>query len=111
MTSAIVNITKPFYKPQVSYCEQNIIRTSRFTLLADLISHLKVLIGGRGGVNIVFFLVCHHFEISHIGPLYHPRITPNPTFDILLAGDDVSCHLAMTHKDKFKDKYTDKDQY
>ena len=28
--------------------------------------------------------VCHHFKISNIGPLYHPRITPDPTYHILL---------------------------
>ena len=28
--------------------------------------------------------VCHHFKISNIDPLYHPRITPDPTYHILL---------------------------
>ena len=28
--------------------------------------------------------VCHHFKISNIGPLYHPRITPDPTYYILM---------------------------
>ena len=29
-------------------------------------------------------LSCHHFEILNIGPLYHPRITPDPPYHILL---------------------------
>ena len=28
--------------------------------------------------------VCHHFKISNIGPLYHPRIKLDPTYHILL---------------------------
>ena len=58
--------------------------------------------------------VCHHFKISNIGPLYHPRITPDPTYHILLGRG--WCQLSSgdvndTHKDKYKDKYTDKDNY
>ena len=28
--------------------------------------------------------VSHHFKILNIGPLYHPRIMPDPTYHILL---------------------------
>ena len=28
--------------------------------------------------------VCHHLQISNIGPLCHPTITPDPTYHILL---------------------------
>ena len=56
----------------------------------------------------VFLSVCHHFKISNIGPLYHPRITPDPTYHILLGRG--WCQLSSgdvndTHKDKYKDKY------
>ena len=62
----------------------------------------------------VCLLVCHHFEISNIDPLYHPRITPDPTYHILMGRG--WCQLSSgdvngTHKDKYKDKYTDKDKY
>ena len=32
----------------------------------------------------VCLFVCHHFKISNIGPLCHTRITPDPTYHILL---------------------------
>ena len=34
--------------------------------------------------DCVCFFVCHHFKISNICRLYHPRITPDPTYHILL---------------------------
>ena len=62
----------------------------------------------------VCLFVCHHFKNSNIGPLYHSRITPDPTYHILLGSG--WCQLSSgdvndTHKDKYKDKYTDKDNY
>ena len=53
----------------------------------------------------IILSVCHHFKISDMGPLYHPRITPDPTYHILLGRG--WCQLSSgdvndTHKDKYK---------
>ena len=52
--------------------------------------------------------------LSNIGPLYHPRITPDPIYHILMGW--LWCQLSSgdvndAHKDKYKDKYADKDKY
>ena len=47
--------------------------------------------------------VCHYFEILNIGSLYHPRITPDPTYHILLGRG--WCQLSSGDIDKYKDKY------
>ena len=72
-------------------------------------SHFHLLPEGLSAQVKNLFLclcVCHHFNILKIGPLYHPRIMSDPTYQILLGRG--WCQLSSGDvNDTHKDKYTD----
>ena len=74
-----------FWKYVAVFC-QNILNLQKFKYFS-LKSH-RVRVESTSQKSACLF-VCHHFKISNIGPLYHPRITPDPTYHILLLWYDI----------------------
>ena len=86
----IFNLQRVGESDQVVLHQAKKIMTSHLVIL--MICNLKIMIftrspsteGDRVYKLKICLFVCHHFKISNIGPLYHSRITPGPTYHILL---------------------------
>ena len=92
-----VHITQPstpmgpasFWKYVAVFC-QNFLNLQKFKYFSLKSHRVRVeSTSQKSACLFVCLFVCHHFKISNIGPLYHPRITPDPTYHILLLWYDI----------------------